>query len=103
MIRPETRSKLPIVFEGQDVQSNNAKRKYSTPGENVKMSAVASIQEEQHHRLEVKLQRELGEQILELLADVRTEDVLLNPDSSLMGEADGRGFSRVGRCPQPRR
>ena len=56
------------------MQFSNAKRKYSPPGENVKMSAVAAIQDVQHHRLEVKLKRELGEQILELLADVRTED-----------------------------
>ena len=63
------------------MQSSNAKRKYSTPGENVNMSAVAAIQDEPHHLLEVKLKRELGEQVLELLADVRTEDILLNPDS----------------------
>lgn len=79
------------------MQSSNAKRKYSTPGENVKMSAVAAIQDEQHHRLEVKLKRELGEQILELLADVRTEDVLLNPDSSLWVKRMGEGFQRVGQ------
>ena len=79
------------------MQSSNAKRKYSTPGENVKMSAVASIQDEQHHRLEVKLKRELGEQILELLGDVRTEDVLLNPDSSLWVKRMGEGFQRVGQ------
>jgi type IV secretion system protein TrbB len=47
--------------------------------------------------LEVKLKRELGEQILELLADVRTEDVLLNPDSSLWVKRMGEGFQRVGQ------
>ena len=102
MTRPETRSKIPIVFEGQDVQSNNAKRKYSTPGENVNMNAVAAIQDEQHHRLEVKLKRELGEHILELLGDVRTEDILLNPDCSLWVKRMGEGFHGQGKCPRPR-
>ena len=36
----------------------------------------APIHDEQHLRLEVKLRRELGEQVLSLLADDRTEDIL---------------------------
>lgn len=79
------------------MQSSNAKRKYSTLGENVNMNAVAAIQDEQHHRLEVKLKRELGEQILELLGDVRTEDILLNPDCSLWVKRMGEGFHRAGQ------
>src|SRR5919197_1006105 len=61
------------------------------------MSTAALVQDEQHHRLEVKLKRELGEQILELLGDPRTEDVLLNPDSSLWVKRMSEGFCRVGQ------
>lgn len=39
--------------------------------------------DEQHNRLEAKLKRELGEIVLGFLADERTEDIMLNPDSSL--------------------
>jgi hypothetical protein len=39
-------------------------------------------QRERSNRLEVKLRRELGEQVLALLGDERTEDIVLNPDSS---------------------
>lgn len=55
-----------------------------------------AIHDEQHQRLEVKLRRELGEQVLSLLADDRTEDILLNPDSSLWLKRMGEGFQRVG-------
>src|ERR1035438_4879009 len=56
----------------------------------------APVHDEQHQRLEVKLRRELGEQVLSLLADDRTEDVLLNPDSSLWVKRMSEGFQRVG-------
>lgn len=59
----------------------------------------ASIQEEQSQRLEVKLRRELGEQVLTLLADSRTEDILLNPDSSLWVKRMGESSRRVGELP----
>lgn len=55
--------------------------------------------DEQHQRLEVKLKRELGEQILSLLADDRTEDILLNPDSSLWVKRIGEGFELAGSMP----
>jgi type IV secretion system protein VirB11 len=58
-----------------------------------------AIHDEQHQRLEVKLRRELGEQIISLLADDRTEDVLLNPDSSLWMKCMGKGFQCVGSMP----
>jgi Flp pilus assembly CpaF family ATPase len=58
-----------------------------------------AIHDEQHSRLEVKLKRELGEQVLSLLADDRTEDVLLNPDSSLWLKRIGEGFRCVGNIP----
>jgi type IV secretion system protein VirB11 len=63
------------------------------------MSTSALIQDEQHQRLEVKLRRELGEQVLRLLDDNLTEDILLNPDGSLWVKRMGYGFSRTGEMP----
>jgi type IV secretion system protein VirB11 len=60
------------------------------------MASVAAINDEQHQRLEVKLRREFGDLVLRLLADERTEDILLNPDSSLWVKRMGDGFARVG-------
>ena len=51
-------------------------------------------QHERSNRLDVKLRRELGEQVLALLGDERTEDVVLNPDSSLWVKRMGKGFVR---------
>lgn len=63
-------------------------------------SNVAVINNNEHQqRLEVKLRRELGEQVLALLNDPRTEDILLNPDSSLWIKRMGEGFARVGEMP----
>jgi type IV secretion system protein VirB11 len=55
--------------------------------------------DEQHTRLEAKLKRELGETVLELLADDRTEDIVLNPDSALWVKRMGEGFQCVGEMP----
>src|SRR5260370_7526444 len=63
------------------------------------MSTLALIQDEQHQGLEVKLRRELGEQVLQLLYDHLTEDILLNPDGSLWVKQIGQGFSRIGEMP----
>ena len=63
------------------------------------MSTLAAIHDEQHQRLEVKLRRELGEQVLQLLEDSLTEDILLNPDGSLWVKRMGQGFSRIGEMP----
>ena len=63
------------------------------------MGHLAVIQDEQHQRLEVKLKRELGDSILSLLADDRTEDILLNPDSSLWIKRMGEGFLKFGQMP----
>src|ERR671919_265723 len=61
------------------------------------MTTLAAVaHDEQHTRLETKLKRELGELILGLLADTRTEDILLNPDSSLWVKKIGEGFARAG-------
>jgi type IV secretion system protein TrbB len=63
------------------------------------MSTPAVVQDEQHQRLEVKLRRELGDQVLRLLDDNLTEDILLNPDGSLWVKQMGHGFSRIGEMP----
>jgi type IV secretion system protein VirB11 len=55
-----------------------------------------SSRTDQYVRLEAKLRRELGDNILALLADDRTEDIVLNPDSSLWTKRIGEGFARVG-------
>ena len=60
------------------------------------MSSSAAVLDEQHQRLEVKLRREFGEVILKTLADDRTEDILLNPDSSLWVKRMGEGFTCIG-------
>jgi len=66
---------------------------------NVAVGNVAVIHDEHRHRLETKLKRELGDQVLALLNDDRTEDVVLNPDSSLWCKRMGEGFTRVGEIP----
>src|SRR6516225_10752556 len=58
-----------------------------------------AVHDEQHQRLEVKLRREVGEQVLALLADDRTEDMLLNPDSSLWVKRLGESFQCLGSMP----
>lgn len=63
------------------------------------MASVAAIHEEQNQRLEAKLKRELGETILTHLADGRTEDIVLNPDSMLWVKRIGEGFATVGEMP----
>lgn len=61
------------------------------------MASLAAVaHDEQHLRLETKLRRELGETVLAALADERTEDVLLNPDTSIWLKRIGEGFTRVG-------
>src|SRR6266852_5236249 len=61
--------------------------------------AVAVIHDEHQQRLGTKLKRELGEQVLTLLNDDRTEDILLNPDSSLWVKRMSEGFTRTGEIP----
>lgn len=55
------------------------------------------IRDEQHDRLDAKLRREFGDTVLALLADSRTEDIVLNPDSCLWAKRIGTGFERVGQ------
>ena len=54
---------------------------------------------DQRTRLDAKLRRELGEQVLQALADERTEDIVLNPDSRLWVKRQGEGFERMGEMP----
>ena len=63
------------------------------------MATPVIVQDEQHQRLEVKLRRELGDQVLRLLDDSLTEDLLLNPDGSPWVKQMGKGFSRIGEMP----
>lgn len=61
------------------------------------MSTFSPVQhEEQRQRYEAKLKRELGETVLAHLADPRTEDILLNPDSVLWIKRIGQGFLSSG-------
>jgi type IV secretion system protein VirB11 len=46
-----------------------------------------------------EVRRELGDIVLSMLADDRTEDILLNPDASLWVKRMGEGFSRAGEMP----
>lgn len=59
-------------------------------------SPLRSAQNEREQRMDLKLRRELGEHILMLLDDPRTEDILLNPDCSLWSKRLGEGFTRIG-------
>ncbi|MGI8962796.1 MAG: P-type conjugative transfer ATPase TrbB [Bryobacteraceae bacterium] len=63
------------------------------------MGNLAVIHEEHHVRLETKLRRELGDQVLSLLNDDRTEDILLNPDGSLWVKRMSEGFTRLCEVP----
>jgi type IV secretion system protein VirB11 len=51
---------------------------------------------DQYSRLEMKLKRELGDLILGLLADDRTEDIVLNSDSTLWVKGQGTDFACCG-------
>ena len=57
------------------------------------MPESATVQNEQHQRLGVKLRRELGDTILSLLDDDAVEDIVLNPDATLWAKQMGTGFA----------
>jgi Flp pilus assembly CpaF family ATPase len=57
---------------------------------------------ERHLRLDTKLKRELSEEVLAILEDERTEDIVLNPDSSLWVKRMGEGFACFGYMPPVR-
>jgi type IV secretion system protein VirB11 len=56
-------------------------------------------QDDHNTRLDAKLRRELGDTVLARLADSTTEDIVLNPDSSLWAKRMGGGYERVGEMP----
>src|SRR5262250_1375479 len=60
-------------------------------------SSVTSI--DQQARLDAKLRRELGDTVLQALADGRTEDIVLNPDSRIWIKRQGAGFQQAGEMP----
>ncbi len=63
------------------------------------MVLAVAAQNEQHQRLESKLKRELGATVLAYRAADRTEDIVLNPDSSVWVKRMGEGFARAGEMP----
>jgi type IV secretion system protein TrbB len=63
------------------------------------MTIAVSQHEEQRQRYDTKLKRELGDLLLSHLADPRTEDILLNPDSVLWIKRLGESFSQIGEMP----
>jgi type IV secretion system protein VirB11 len=65
------------------------------------VGSLAVVHDEHQNRLETKLKRELGDQVLALLADDRSEDVLLNADGALWVKRMGEGFVRLGEILAP--
>jgi type IV secretion system protein VirB11 len=63
------------------------------------MGNLAIIQDEHQNRLETKLKRELGDQIIGSLRDDHTEDILLNLDGVLWVKRMDEGFTRAGELP----
>src|SRR5215813_7864300 len=63
------------------------------------MGNLAVIHDEHQNRLETKLKRELGDQILALLGDDHTEDILVNSNGALWVKRMGEGFTRLGDIP----
>lgn len=55
---------------------------------------------EQEGRLQEKLRRELGAQVLAELENPKTEDILLNPDGTLWVKRAGEGFVELGEYNQ---
>ncbi|HEX4166578.1 MAG TPA: hypothetical protein VHZ55_14010 [Bryobacteraceae bacterium] len=66
------------------------------------MPNLAVVHHEHQKRLETKLRRELGDQVLPLLNDECSEDILLNPDSSLWVKPMGEGLFAPARCQRAR-
>jgi len=60
------------------------------------LPSLAIVHDEHQLRLETKLKRELGDEVLPLLHDDRTEDILLNPDGLLWVKRMGESFTRAG-------
>jgi type IV secretion system protein TrbB len=63
------------------------------------MLHLVTSSKDQRVRLDEKLKREFGEIVLAALADDRTEDVVLNPDSRLWLHRQGDGWICIGLLP----
>ena len=85
------------AYRVEGISPNNAKNTIQIAYQSRDNFALG--QDEQHNRLEAKLKRELGDTVLELLSDDRTEDIVLNPDSTLWAKRMGHGFQCVGEMP----
>ena len=89
--------KSMAIDSGIAVSSNRFQlRQNGEKGSPIEYPSVRLEQHERNNRLDMKLRRELGEQVLALLGDDRTEDIVLNPDSSLWVKRMGEGFVRFG-------
>lgn len=92
----------PLFLEGPHGYGRGDNKKIQQKvegGQLVNSPNFAVIRDEQHHRLEVKLRRELGDTVLSLLEDDRAEDIVLNPDSSLWVKCMGEEFHQIGHMP----
>ena len=63
------------------------------------MLITSASPNDQKRRLDEKLRRELGECVLAALADTRTEDIVVNPDSRLWVNRHGEGWVVAGEMP----
>src|SRR5437016_4620852 len=63
------------------------------------VSFAITQHEEQRQRYDAKLKREFGEIVLCHLADARTEDIILNPDSVIWVKRIGEDFVSAGEMP----
>ena len=63
---------------------------------NKSSNSVCSPRDAHFPRLEAKLKRELGETVLQALYSDETEDIILNPNSSLWVKRLGAGFQGIG-------
>src|SRR5437762_14188106 len=81
-------------------RGGNSEMNFSPMSGELWMTTFALIENgEQQQRYEAKLKRELGKLVLAHLADPRTEDILLNPDSVLWIKRLGEGFQPIGEMP----
>src|SRR5438552_9556581 len=78
-------------------RGGNSEMNFSPMGGEHWMTTFALIENgEQQQRYEAKLKRELGSLVLTHLSDSRTEDIVLNPDSSVWIKRLAEGFYPIG-------
>ncbi len=64
-------------------------------------SSLTASRLEREDRLREKLMRELGREVLGLLADKTVVEVMLNADGALWAERAGQGMARIGAMSAP--